>query len=147
MAATCALSAEPDPVTAALTSLGVWNVTGTPLRAAVNAATPEAWAVSITEFRLCCAKTRSMPTASGWYSSSHSLMPRSRLTSLAATSSMTGVRTTPTAIIVGGRPTLPSTTPIPQRVRPGSIPMTRIPARQSSSSSAPATSGVRSTLV
>ena len=37
-----------------------------------------------------------------------------------------GLRTTPTATSCGGRPTLPSTTPTPQRVSPGSMPMIRI---------------------
>ncbi len=40
MAATCALSARPDPVTAALTSLGVCRATGMPRRAAASTATP-----------------------------------------------------------------------------------------------------------
>ena len=40
MLVTCCLSARPEPVTAAFTSLGVCTATGRPLRAAVNKAMP-----------------------------------------------------------------------------------------------------------
>ena len=53
-------------------------------------------------------------------------MPLSIVTSRWATGSSALVRSTFTSISVSGRPTDPSTTPMPQRVRPGSIPSTRI---------------------
>ena len=62
---TCALSARPLPVTAALTSLGVCSATGMPRRAAAAITTPDTCAVPITVRTLCCAKTRSTATASG----------------------------------------------------------------------------------
>ena len=48
MAVTCALSARPLPVTAALTSVGVCMATGSPSRAAASIGTAEAWAVPMT---------------------------------------------------------------------------------------------------
>ena len=66
IAVTWALSARPLPVTAALTSLGVWSATGMPRRAATTMAMPDAWAVPITVRTLCWANTRSTATASGW---------------------------------------------------------------------------------
>ena len=48
IAVTCALSALPLPVTAALTSLGVWKCTSMPRLAAASAITPPACAVPIT---------------------------------------------------------------------------------------------------
>ena len=65
MAPTWSLSARPEPVIAALTSLGVCSATGIPRRAATSIATPAAWAVPITVCTLCWAKTRSTATASG----------------------------------------------------------------------------------
>ena len=53
IAVTCALSALPLPVTAAFTSLGVWNTTGMPRRAAASATTPPACAVPIAVLTLC----------------------------------------------------------------------------------------------
>ena len=75
MAPTCALSARPLPVTAALTSLGVCRATGRPRRAAHSMATALAWAVPITVRTLCWLNTRSTATTSGRCSSSHSSMP------------------------------------------------------------------------
>ena len=49
MVCTCSLSAEPYPVIAALTSLGVWVAAGMPCSAASSSAMPLAWAVPITE--------------------------------------------------------------------------------------------------
>ena len=72
MAVTCALSARPDPVTAALTSLGVWKVTGSPRRAAASATTPPACAVPIAVRTLYWLNTRSTATTSGRCRSSHS---------------------------------------------------------------------------
>ena len=67
MVATCALSARPEPVTAALTSLGVCSATGTPARAAASTASAAACAVPITVRTLCWLKTRSTATTSGAY--------------------------------------------------------------------------------
>ena len=127
MAVTWALSARPLPVTAALTSLGVWSTTGSPRRAAATIATPLAWAVPITVETLFWLKTRSTATTSGAYVSIASESARSIASSRCATSSPAGVRITSTATARSGRPTLPSTTPTPQRVSPGSTPRTRIP--------------------
>ena len=65
MAVTCALPARPSPVTAALTSLGVWKATGSPARAASSATTPDACAVPITVRTFCWLKTRSIATDVG----------------------------------------------------------------------------------
>ena len=126
IAPTCSFAARPDPVIAALTSLGVCRLTGIPRRAATSMATPAAWAVPITVCTLCWAKTRSIATAVGrcWViqaSTVSSIATRRR-----AVSSSAGVRSTSTATSRGCRPGSPSTTPRPQRVRPGSIPSTRI---------------------
>ena len=75
IAPTCALSARPLPVTAALTSLGVCSATGSPRRAATSSAMPLAWAVPITVLTLCWLNTRSTATASGRCSSIHCLEP------------------------------------------------------------------------
>ena len=66
IAVTCALSARPLPVTAALTSVGVCRCTGMPRDAAASMATADACAVPMTLATLTSAKTRSMATASGW---------------------------------------------------------------------------------
>ena len=126
IAPTCALSARPLPVTAALTSLGVCRATGMPRREAQSMATALAWAVPITVRTLCWLNTRSTATNSGRCSSSHSSMPRSMATSRWPSSASAGVRTTPTPSIVSGRPATPSTTPTPHRVSPGSTPSTRM---------------------
>ena len=123
---TWALSARPLPDTAALTSLGVCRAIGSPRRAAQTIAIPLAWAVPITVLTSDRANTRSIATASGRCSSSHASMPCSIETSRSGTASWEDVRITLTSTSVSGRPTSPSTTPIPQRVRPGSIPRTRI---------------------
>ena len=65
MAPTCSFEARPEPVMAALTSLGVCRLTGIPCRAETSIATPAACAVPITVCTLCWAKTRSMATAVG----------------------------------------------------------------------------------
>ncbi len=62
---TCFLSAVPLPVTAAFTSLGVWNMTGIERRAAARATTPPACAVPIAVRTLCWENTRSIATTSG----------------------------------------------------------------------------------
>ena len=126
IAPTWALSARPLPETAALTSLGVCRATGMPRRAAATRAMPLAWAVPMMVLESDRAKTRSTATASGAYSSSQASMPFSIVTSRWATGSSALVRSTLTSTGVSGRPTEPSTTPMPQRVRPGSIPSTRI---------------------
>src|SRR5690606_20367070 len=125
MAPTCAFSARPLPVTAALTSLGVCRATGMPRRAAHSVATALAWAVPMTVRTLCWLKTRSTATYSGRCSSSHCSRPSSRATRRRPRSASAGVRTTPTPSMVSGRPATPSTTPTPHRVSPGSTPSTR----------------------
>src|SRR5690349_6826539 len=129
MFATWSLPARPDPVTAALTSLGVCITTGMPSRAAARIATPAAWAVPITVATLFWLNTRSTATTSGRTCSSQpstaSEMPSSRC----ARSASDGVRITSTATSVARRPGKPSTTPSPQRVNPGSTPSTRMSAR------------------
>ena len=126
IAPTCALSARPLPDTAAFTSLGVCSATGRPRRAAQTIAMPLAWAVPMIVLTSERAKTRSMATASGAYSSSQASMPFSIVTSRTGTGSPDEVRSTLTSTRLSGRPTSPSTTPMPQRVSPGSIPSTRI---------------------
>ena len=125
MAVTWSLSARPLPVTAALTSLGVCSVTGSPRRAAQTIATAPACAVPITVRTLCWLNTRSTATVSGRYSVSQRSISSSIASSRAAMCSSASVRTTPTATRVGGRPGTPSTTPSPHLVRPGSMPKTR----------------------
>src|SRR6201994_109195 len=123
---TCSLSARPLPVTAALTSLGVCRATGSPRRAAHTMATAPAWAVPITVRTLCWLNTRSTATASGWCSVSQASNCSSRASSRRLISSSAGVRATPTLTRVSARPGVPSTTPSPQRARPGAMPKTRI---------------------
>ena len=85
IAVTCALSARPLPVTAALTSLGVWKYTSMSRRAAASAITPAAWAVPMAVLAFWLANTRSMASTSGtWVSiqcSTVSLMVSSRFCS------------------------------------------------------------------
>ena len=126
IAPTWALSARPLPETAALTSLGVCSAIGRPRRAAATIAIPLAWAVPMIVLESERAKTRSIATASGWCSSSQASMPRSMWTSRSETCWSAEVRSTLTSTSRSGRPTLPSTTPMPQRVSPGSIPSTRM---------------------
>src|SRR5690606_18972818 len=64
-------------------------------------------------------------TACGRCSSTQASIPCSIRSSRRAGSRSTGVRTTPTPTMVGGRPGRPSTTPSPHRVSPGSTPSTR----------------------
>ena len=126
MAPTWSFEARPDPVIAALTSLGVCRVTAIPRRAATSMATPAACAVPITVCTLCWAKTRSIATAVGRCSVIQASTACSISTRRRAVSSSAGVRTTSTAINRGWRPGRPSTTPRPHRVSPGSIPSTRM---------------------
>jgi hypothetical protein len=84
---TCALSARPLPVTAALTSLGVCSPTGSPRLAAQTMATAPAWAVPITVRTFCWLKTRSTATASGRQASSHASISVSIASSRCARSS------------------------------------------------------------
>src|SRR6185369_11605783 len=125
IAVTCALSALPLPVTAALTSLGVWKCTSMSRLAAANAITPPACAVPITVDTFCWANTRSIAMTSGrWVSiqcSTVSLMMSSRR----CKGSSDGVRTTSTSSATTLRPVPPSMTDSPQRVNPGSTPITR----------------------
>ena len=65
IAVTCALPAPPLPVTAALTSLGVWKCTSMPRLAAASAITPPACAVPITVDTFCWENTRSIAITSG----------------------------------------------------------------------------------
>ena len=126
IAPTWALSARPLPDTAALTSLGVCMAIGSPRRAATTSAIPLAWAVPMIVLESERAKTRSTATASGRCSSIQASRPLSMVTSRCAIGRSALVRITPTSTIVSGRPTLPSTTPTPHLVRPGSMPSTRI---------------------
>src|SRR6266700_1672758 len=123
---TCALSARPLPVTAALTSLGVCSATGSPCRAAHSMATAPACAVPITVRTLCWLNTRSTATASGRYSPSQASIRSSSTSSLLLVSAPAGVLITvvPTSRTAAPWPT--STTPSPHRVRPGSTPSTRM---------------------
>src|SRR6476661_6626819 len=125
IAPTWALSARPLPDTAAFTSLGVWSAMGRPRRAAATIAIPLAWAVPMIVLESERAKTRSTATASGRCSSIQASRPFSMVTSRWAIGRSALVRITPTSTIVSGRPTLPSTTPTPHLVRPGSMPSTR----------------------
>ncbi len=81
-----ALSARPEPVIAAFTSLGVCSATGMSFRAATSMATPAACAVPITVWTLCWAKTRSTATRSGRCRSIQSWKARSSRTSRCGTS-------------------------------------------------------------
>ena len=87
---------------------------------------PLAWAVPITVLTSERAKTRSTATASGACSSSQASMPFSIVTSRWATGRSEEVRSTLTSTRRERAAHLPSTTPMPQRVRPGSIPSTRM---------------------
>jgi hypothetical protein len=122
---TCALSARPFPVTAALTSLGVWKWTSMSRLAAARAMTPPACAVPIAVFALLLAKTRSIASTSGRWVSSQcstvSLMVSSRFCS----GWSDGVRTTSTSNAITWRPRPLSMTESPHRVSPGSTPITR----------------------
>ncbi|SLJ66444.1 Uncharacterised protein [Mycobacteroides abscessus subsp. abscessus] len=125
IAVTCALSALPLPVTAALTSLGVWNTTGMSRRAAASAITPPACAVPIAVRTLCWAKTRSMATAPGRWVSIQCSAASATSISRCARSMSAGVRTTSTSSAVTVRPCPPSTMLSPHLVSPGSTPITR----------------------
>ena len=95
--ATCALSARPLPVTAALTSLGVCSRTSMPWRAATTMAMPLAWAVPMTVRTLCWLNTRSTATTSGRCSTIAASIPCSSRCRRRAMSRSAGVRTTPTS--------------------------------------------------
>ena len=126
MAPTCSFEARPEPVIAALTSLGVCRVTAMPRRAATSIATPAACAVPITVCTLCWANTRSTASAVGRCSVIQASTVSSITSNRREMSRSGAVRTTSTAISCGCRPGRPSTTPSPHRVRPGSIPSTRM---------------------
>ena len=70
IAVTWALSARPEPVTAALTEVGVCSATGSPRRAAASSGMAEACMVCMTLATLTSAKTCSTAIASGWNRSS-----------------------------------------------------------------------------
>jgi len=122
---TCSLPARPSPVTAALTSLGVWNATGTPARAASSATTPLTCAVPITVRTLCWLNTRSTATTSGRWSRIQRSTTSPTRSNRSPTGTSAGVRTTSTATGRSVRPLPESTTPKPHRVNPGSTPSTR----------------------
>ena len=75
IAVTCALSARPLPVTAALTSVGVCRATGMPRWPAMSRPMAAACAVPIAVRTLCWLKTRSMAIASGANSSTSATRP------------------------------------------------------------------------
>src|SRR5690606_19053158 len=91
---TWALSARPAPVTAAFTSLGVWNPTGRPRRAAHNATTPLACAAPLTVRTSCWLKTRSTTTEPRWCSASATSTASATASSRDDSSAPAGVRTT-----------------------------------------------------
>src|SRR5690242_8783034 len=62
---TASLLEVPLPVTAALTSDGVWSATGMPRRAAAAMTTPDAWATPMTVLTFNWEKTRSTARTSG----------------------------------------------------------------------------------
>src|SRR6266704_266021 len=126
MAVTWSFPARPLPVTAAFTSLGVCSATGMPRRAAHTIATAPACAVPITVRTLCWLNTRSTATASGRCSVSQRSSSASSASSRPAMSSPGGVLITSVATRVSARPGMPSITPTPHLVRPGSTPSTRI---------------------
>ena len=70
MAVTWALSARPEPVTAALTEVGVCSCDRQAARAAASIGTAEACMVCMTLATLTSAKTCSTAIASGWNRSS-----------------------------------------------------------------------------
>ena len=123
---TCALSARPLPVMDALTSVGVCWATCRPARVPTSSTTPEACAVPMIELTSRRANTRSTAIASGRYSARYCTRLRSRLARRCPVSISAGVRTTSASSSAGVRPGSPSMMPTPQRVRPGSIPSTRI---------------------
>src|SRR4051794_5278690 len=128
MRLTCSLSARPLPEMAALTSLGVCQTTGRSAWAAASAATPAACAVPVAVPLLFWVKTRSIATTSGRCSRSSAVTAVCSSSSRSSRSSSAAVRTTPTPTAVGRAPGRPSTTPHPHRVRPGSMPSTRMEA-------------------
>ena len=122
---TWALPAVPEPVTAALASLGVCWATSRPARAPATMTTPITWATPMTERRLSWAKTRSTDTAVGPSRAIQS--SRASATASRRSSGLRpgGVRTTPTSTSRARRRGSMSTQASPQRVSPGSIPRTR----------------------
>ena len=109
-----------------LLSLGVCQATGRSAWAAARAATPAACAVPVAVPLLFWVKTRSIATTSGRYSRSSTVTAVCSSSSRSSRSSSAIVRITPTPSAVGRAPGRPSTTPHPHRVRPGSIPSTRM---------------------
>ena len=125
MAPTWDLSALPEPVTAALASLGVCCATSRPALAPATMATPMTWATEMTERRLSWAKTRSTDTEVGPRRAIQSSRARAMVSSRSSGLWEGGVRTTPTSTRRTRRRGSMSTHPSPQRVSPGSTPMTR----------------------
>ncbi|CAM5230159.1 hypothetical protein SVIOM74S_07045 [Streptomyces violarus] len=136
----------PLPVTAALTSLGVCRATGMPRRAAQSMATALAWAVPITVRTLCWLKTRSTATNSGRCSSSHCSMPRSMATRRWPRSASAGVRTTPTPIMVSGRPAGSPDLKMPEPTKTPSAPSWRIRAASAGVATPPAENSTTGSL-
>ena len=104
IAVTWALSALPLPVTAALTSLGVWKWTSMPRFAAASAITPPACAVPITVDTFCWANTRSIAITSGWWVSIQCSTVLLMVSSRICSGSSDGVRTTSTSSAMTCRP-------------------------------------------
>ncbi len=107
MAPTCALSARPDPVTAALTSLGVCSATGMPARVAATSASPATCAVPITVRTLCWLNTRSTATTSGAKRAIAAVTASNWASSLAPISPPASVRTTSTCTAASAAPGSP----------------------------------------
>ena len=99
---------------------------GSPRSPAISRAMPLACAVPMTECRLCCAKTRSTATTVRSVLVDHRADAggdRGEPTLDRARRDRSG--STPTCTSVAERSRATSTTPTPQRVRPGSMPRTR----------------------
>ena len=129
---TCALSARPLPVTAALTSLGVWKCTSMSRRAAASAITPPAWAVPIAGRRVLVSEhplDRDDVGQVGVHPVFDGVADGEQ--SLRRGAASAGVRTTSTSRAMTWRPWPLSMTDSPHRVRPGSTPITRTPTPSS----------------
>ena len=125
MVCTCALSARPLPLIAALTSLGVCRATSRSWRAPANMATPITCATAITERIFSWANTRSMAITCGLWRAIQSSIASAILLRRSSGDWLGGVRATPTSTSRTRRRESTSTQPSPQRVIPGSIPKTR----------------------
>src|SRR5579864_8120289 len=125
MYVTCSLLAFPTPTTACFTSVGVYSKTGMPTSAHASNATPLACPTRIAVRALELKKRRSIATASGSYFSMTRSSVRHRFSNWTDGGCPCGARAVPTSS-ARMMPPLVSITPKPVRVRPGSMPMTRM---------------------